>query len=89
MKKSIESVEIESLEVPQLGRVTKGLRVHHQYFGVGTVVALFKFVQTGEHSIGVQFESAAGYKVLHPQHAKLRPLGYMPNGMPGSGGHRT
>jgi hypothetical protein len=50
----------------------EGLRVIHPHFGPGAVVALFKFVYTGDHTTGVEFESDAGYKARSPQYAKLR-----------------
>ena len=75
MKKSLRNaVAIESLEVPGLGLVTKGLKVRHPKFGAGTVVALFRFPPycPMRHSIGVQFESV-GYTALAPEYAKLQP----------------
>jgi hypothetical protein len=73
MKKSIEAVEIESLEVPGLGALTRGVQVTHPVFGAGSVVALFRFPPGGpsSHSIGVQFLSV-GYKALAPEYAKLK-----------------
>lgn len=74
MKKSIrDAKEIESLEVDGLGMVTRGLRVLHQTFGPGTVVAIFElppYSQT-RNSIGIEFDSV-GYKPLAPQYAKLQ-----------------
>ena len=72
MNKSVEATKIESLEVPELGKVTVGLRVTHPQFGSGTVVALFRFPPGGPvgHSIGIEFESV-GYKALAPEYAKL------------------
>jgi hypothetical protein len=74
MKKSIrEAVEIQSLDVPGLGTVTKGLKVSHPVFGTGTVVSLFEFPphSATRHSIGVQFESI-GFKALAPEYARLK-----------------
>ena len=74
MKKSIrEAVELESLDIPGLGTVTRGLKVSHPMFGVGTVVSLFEFPPHSltHHSIGVQFETV-GFKALAPEYAKLQ-----------------
>ena len=72
MKASIEATEIESLEVPGLGLVKKGLVVQHPTFGQGQVVAVFRFPPGGHtsHSIGIEF-ATVGYKALAPEYAKL------------------
>lgn len=73
MKKYIrDAVPIESLEVPLLGVVTKGLKVKHPLFGPGTVVELFRFPD-GKHSLRVEFETH-GSKALAPEYAKLEPI---------------
>ena len=69
MKKSIEGVELESLEVSGLGLATKGLAVAHPLFGSGKIVAFFA-LSNGMKTIGVEFESF-GYKALVPEYAKL------------------
>ena len=74
MKKSIaDATQIEALDVPGLGKVTKNLKVVHPLFGAGTVVALFEFPAGGpvSHSIGIEFVSV-GYKALAPEFAKLQ-----------------
>jgi hypothetical protein len=73
MKKSIEAVEISSLEVPGLGTVQVGLKVIHPVFGRGTVVAIFELSPLSKvrHVIGVHFERV-GYKPLLPEYAKLQ-----------------
>jgi len=72
MRTGIDATEIESLELPGLGLVTKGLVVQHPIFGQGKVVALFRFPPGGptSHSIGIEF-ATVGYKALAPEYAKL------------------
>jgi hypothetical protein len=70
VKKSIQAVEIDSLEVEHLGQVTRGLQVMHPLFGAGTVVALFVF-PNGSHTMGIEFETN-GYKALVSEYARLR-----------------
>lgn len=73
MKKSFrEAKEIESLDIPETGMLTKGIRVNHPVFGEGVVVALFEFPPyvPQRHCVGIEF-SSVGYKPLSPQYAKL------------------
>jgi len=73
MKKSIRDAKrIESLDLPDLGTVTEGLKVKHPVFGHGTVVAIIEFPPyvPSRHALGVEFD-AVGYKVLNPAYAKL------------------
>jgi hypothetical protein len=71
MKKAFKDVvEIEALEVAELGTVVKGLAVKHFMFGAGVVVAIFQFPD-GENTIGIEFEKV-GYKALVPKYAKLQ-----------------
>ena len=69
MKKSIQGVEIESLEIVGLGLATRGLAVVHPLFGPGKIVALFALPRN-VNTIGVEFDSC-GYKALVPEYAKL------------------
>ena len=74
MKKSIrETVEIDSLEVADLGVITRGVRVRHPSFGPGTVVAPFEWPTYSplRNTIGIEFDSV-GYKALAPEYAKLQ-----------------
>ena len=66
----LSAEEVDSLEVPELGRVTKGLRVKHPLFGIGTVTAILK-APDGKHSLRVEF-AGHGNKALVPEYAKLR-----------------
>jgi hypothetical protein len=67
----MDAVQIDSLEVQNIGEVTVGLRVRHPYFGVGTVKGVFRFPDD-KHAIGVEFDSTYGYKALAPEYAKLQ-----------------
>lgn len=75
MKKSLrETVEIDALDVPMLGTVTRGMRVLHPVFGPGTVVAIFKYGCNAGNAIGVKFDGPEGYKALHPGYAKMKRI---------------
>jgi hypothetical protein len=63
--------EVESLEVPGLGLVSKGLRVRHVLHGAGVVSSIAKFGDD-DHSIFVNFEEH-GYKAVRPPYDSLQP----------------